>query len=71
MRRRPVESSVVRALGYDPEERILEVEFHNDRVYRYFVVPHGVYRQLLAAPSLGRYFNENVRDRYPVREVDR
>jgi hypothetical protein len=71
MRRLPVKSSVVRSVGYDRAERILEIEFHNDRVYRYFVVPHGVYQDLLAAPSLGRYFNDNVRDRYPVREIDR
>ena len=69
MRRRPVESSVVRAVGYDPAERTLEVEFHTDRVYRYFVVPQRVYDALLTAPSVGRYFNENVRDRYPVREI--
>ncbi|HET9143413.1 KTSC domain-containing protein [Actinophytocola sp.] len=71
MRRRPVDSSVVRAVGYDRDEQILEVEFHNDRIYRYFVVPHKVYQELLAAPSFGRYFNEKVRDRYPVRQVDR
>ena len=71
MRRRPVESSVVRSVGYDRDEQVLEVEFHTDRTYRYFVVPHRVYEELLAAPSFGRYFNENVRDRYPVREVGR
>jgi hypothetical protein len=71
MRRQPVESSVVRSVGYDQAERIMEIEFHNDRVYRYFVVPQSVYQQLLAAPSFGRYFNENVRDRYPSREIGR
>jgi hypothetical protein len=71
MRRQPVESAVVRSVGYDQAERILEIEFHNDRVYRYFVVPHSVYQELLTAPSFGRYLNENVRDRYPVREIDR
>jgi len=49
----------------------MEIEFHNDRVYRYLVVPQSVYQQLLAAPSFGRYFNENVRDRYPSREIGR
>jgi hypothetical protein len=69
MRREPVESSVVRSLGYDRDKRVLEIEFHNDRVYQYFVVPHSIYQQLRAAPSFGRYFNEHVRDRYPVRQV--
>ncbi|HEV2782493.1 MAG TPA: KTSC domain-containing protein [Actinophytocola sp.] len=69
MRREPVESSVVRSVGYDRSNQVLEIEFHNDRVYRYFVVPHAVYRELREAPSFGRYFNEKVRDRYPARQV--
>lgn len=70
MRRERVDSSVVRAVGYDGEKRVLEVEFHNDRVYQYYVVPRGVYQEMRAAESLGRFFNERVRDRYPVRRVD-
>ena len=69
MRRSPVESSVVRSVGYDRDDQVLEIEFHTDRVYRYFVVPHGVYRELVEASSVGRYFNERIRDRYPTREV--
>jgi KTSC domain len=69
MRRERVESSVVRSVGYDREKRVLEVEFHNERVYQYFVVPQSVYRELRDAASFGRYFNEHVRDRYPVRQV--
>jgi hypothetical protein len=70
MRRERVRSSVVRAVGYDGEKRVLEIEFHNDRVYRYYVVPRAVYQELPAAESVGRYFNERVRDRYPARRVD-
>ena len=29
---------------YDPARLLLEVEFHNERVYRYREVGHGVYR---------------------------
>lgn len=69
MRREPVESSVVRSVGYDRTKRLLEIEFHNDRVYQYFVVPNSIYQRLREAPSFGRFFNEHVRDRYPAREV--
>jgi hypothetical protein len=55
----------MKSIGYDRTSQVLEVEFHNDRLYRYFVVPHSVYRELLQASSLGRFFNERIRDRYP------
>jgi hypothetical protein len=61
----PVESSSLAAVGFDGAVNELYVSFRNGTVYRYFQVPGSVYRALLAAPSLGRYFNETVRDRYP------
>ncbi|PRX49196.1 KTSC domain-containing protein [Prauserella shujinwangii] len=65
MIREPVDSSVLRSVGHDPAHRVLEVEFRNDRVYRYLGVEHAVYTELMAAASKGRYFNRFVRDRYP------
>ena len=70
MRRERVSSSVLVSVGYDQGKGVLEVEFAGGRVYRYFVVPAAVYRQLMEAESLGRHFNEFVRDKYPVREVE-
>jgi hypothetical protein len=61
----PVESSSLAAVGFDGSVNELYVSFRNGTVYRYFQVPGSVHRALLAAPSLGRYFNETVRDRYP------
>jgi hypothetical protein len=71
VRRRPVESSVIRSVGYEPETSVLEIEFNSDKVYRYFAVPRTVYQGLLDAPSAGAYFNEVVRDRYPDERVTR
>lgn len=65
MKRQPVKSSVMKSIGYDRASRVLEIEFHNDRLYRYFVVPHSVYRELMDAASQGKFFNERIRDRYP------
>jgi len=71
MRLRPVESSVIRAVGYERDTATLEIEFHSDNVYRYFAVPHGVYEGLINAESVGAYFNQRVRDRYPEERVRR
>jgi KTSC domain len=69
MRRRPVHSSSLRSLGYDPRSRILEIEFHNTGVYRYYDVPETVLKEMLAQESLGGYFNTQIRDIYSCRRV--
>lgn len=69
MKRVPVESKVLRSVGYDADQRILEIEFLSDEVYRYFVVPRSVHAALMESESPGRYFNQTIRDRYPTRQV--
>ncbi|MHB8898071.1 MAG: KTSC domain-containing protein [Thermoguttaceae bacterium] len=58
-----VHSSALRSVGYDQEQRVLEVEFTNGAVYQYFDVPAEIYRGLMAAESHGRYFHQHVRDK--------
>ncbi|WP_460631603.1 KTSC domain-containing protein [Leifsonia lichenia] len=71
MKRRPLTSSVLASGGYDREARILELEFVSGDVYRYWIVPERVWRGLWEAESAGRYFAEEIRDRYPVEKVGR
>lgn len=71
MRRKPVESTVIRSVGYERDTATLEIEFNSDTVYRYFAVPHSIYEELVVAPSVGAFFNERVRDRYPEERVRR
>jgi hypothetical protein len=61
IRRSPVSSSVLRSVGYDEGEEILEIELTNGAVYRYFDLPAKVYQGLMAAESHGRYFLRHVR----------
>lgn len=69
MDRTPVRSSNIRSLGYDARTRILEVEFHSGGVYQYFSVPEAVYQSFMRATSKGSYFHDNIKDRYPDRQV--
>lgn len=57
----PVDSSNVRAIGYDDATSTLQVEFLNGSLYQYFDVPRHVFDGLLAADSVGRYLNEYVK----------
>lgn len=67
MRRLPVRSSVLAAVGYDPATAELEIEFASGDVYRYYAVPARVHRELVEAESPGAYFNRAINDRYPTR----
>ncbi|EWC39683.1 KTSC domain-containing protein [Pseudomonas stutzeri] len=58
MKRVAVNSSSLRALGYDPGRQVLEVEFSSGALYRYEQVPAAAVQALLEADSLGRHFNQ-------------
>ncbi|WP_245783208.1 KTSC domain-containing protein [Amycolatopsis sacchari] len=60
----PVSSSVIKTVGYDPARRILDVEFHNEHVYRYDDVDNATFAEFMAAESKGRYFNEHIQHGY-------
>jgi hypothetical protein len=64
-----VESSAVRAIGYDAATRALYVEFHDGDTYVYAGVPPREHRALLDADSIGAYFNTRIRPAYECRQV--
>lgn len=59
-------SSVIRNFDYDPGSRRLAIRFVGGRRYHYDDVPGDVVDAMRRSPSWGRYFNEMIRDRYPV-----
>ena len=71
MERQPVESSLIRSVGYDLPSSILEIELvEPNRIYEFFDVPFSVYTELMDAESKGQYFNEFIRDMYAYQEVE-
>ena len=70
MYRRPVDSSLIRSVGYDLPSSVLEIEFVDSRsVYAYYDVPLSAYEEFLAADSLGIYFNDFIKDLYACQQV--
>jgi hypothetical protein len=70
MQRTPLRSRALVSAGYDAEARVLELEFHNGRVYRYREVPPGVFEFLLRTPSKGSFVNRMIDGRYAYEEVN-
>ena len=62
--RAPVQSSAIAAAGYSKRLHLLEIEFVNGAIYRYLDVPPDAYRDLLAAKSKARFYDQNIRVKY-------
>lgn len=69
MKREPVTSAVVAAIGYDPVYQWLEVELRAGAVYLYRGVPARIHHAFMAALSKGSFYNRYVRDDYPFVRV--
>jgi hypothetical protein len=69
MERKRVNSSKIRAAGYDPESQTLELEFSDGRVVAYRGVSGEVHRQFMAAPSATSFFEDKVDEHYPSSRV--
>jgi hypothetical protein len=57
-------SSVIRHVDYDDKTRRLDILFVTGRRYSYHGVPARIVAALRAAPSMGRFFNAKIRDRF-------
>lgn len=61
MKRIPVQSSHIVAIGHDPKSNTMEVEFRNGSVYRYGSIDVYKHSQLIGADSIGKHFRENIK----------
>lgn len=64
-----VDSSMIRQVGYRPETREMVVRFNTGRKYAYQDVPRSAYERLLEAESVGKHFNDKMRDRYDHEKI--
>jgi len=69
MDREAVLSSNLASVGYDPASETLEVEFNNGRVYEYYNVPQFMHERLMEAPSIGIFFNAEIKKAYSCNQV--
>ena len=69
MLRQRVSSSNIVSVGYDEDQRILEIVFVGGRVYHYLEVPPERVLSLLRAESKGRYLNSEIKPHFRYRAV--
>ena len=56
-----VSSTLLASVIYDASKSILQLEFCDGAIYRYFAVPAAIHNGLLATDSKGSYFNSQIR----------
>lgn len=63
MNRIPVTSSNVKSVGYDPSNKVLEVEFKNGGIFHYHEITPTQHKELMSASSIGSYLHKNIKSR--------
>lgn len=58
------QSAVIESIDYDRDQQILRVVFNNGTIYKYHQVPESVYQEFKTAPSIGQYFNTEIKDKF-------
>ena len=64
-----VDSSTIKSINYDYDSKILLIEFNGNAKYEYKDVPEGVYLRFKYSDSLGKHFNENIKDNYSFSKI--
>jgi lysyl-tRNA synthetase class 2 len=64
-----VESITLATVAYDADRELLQIEFRDRTIYRYFNVPGDVHESLLRAPSKGSYFNRIIRGQFTYARI--
>ena len=69
MERKRVNASNIRSAGYDPRNRVLEIEFSSGAIYQYSGVSEEIHRRLMNSPSPGSYFRDQIEESFTARRL--
>jgi hypothetical protein len=69
MEMKRVSAGKLRAIGYDPGSRTLQVEFDDGKVLQYGGVPNETFRRLSASGSMWSYFRDNIEENFSEKRI--
>lgn len=67
MNRIKVKSSNIHSIGL--ENKILEIKFHNNTIYRFSNVPEKIFINFLESKSKGKFFHKFIKKIYSERRI--
>lgn len=69
MEMKPIHSGKLRAIGYDPRQRTLRVEFDDGSAIDYSGVGAELWRRLSGSSSPWSYFRDNIEEEFTGRRA--
>ncbi len=69
MERKSVNSGTIRSVGYEPGSQTLEIEFTSGSIYQYSRVSPEIHRKLMAAPTIGSFFKNNIEEEFTAKRI--
>jgi hypothetical protein len=60
----PMRSTAIASLAFDDEKKWLDVTFNKGGTYRIENFPDDLLEQWMAAPSIGGFWNTNIKGRF-------
>lgn len=65
-----VDSSNIQSAGYDPDLKILQIRFNGGGLFEYEDVPKKVFKKMIDAESVGKFFHTKIKPRYNFSRVE-
>lgn len=69
MEMKRLNSGKLRAIGYQPRDRRLRVEFDNGQLIDYTGVGEEIWRRLSSSGAAWSYFRDNIEEEFPGQAV--
>lgn len=69
MEMKPIHSGKLRAVGYDPRSRILQVQFDEGSLWQYSGVSEEAWRRLSNSGAAWSYFRDNIEEEFTGKRV--
>jgi hypothetical protein len=66
----PVDSSNLRLVGHLEQAEVLDIEFRDGGLYRYYGFPTSLHEEFLKAPSRGKFFHQRIKGKYPFKKLN-
>jgi len=69
MERKRVSASNIRAVGYDADKQLLEIEFSSGSIVQYSGVSPEVHRRFMSSPSPVSFYQDQIDENFPSKRV--
>ena len=66
---KPLDSSVIKMVGWDSEDNTLIVQFKSDTVWAYYNISQEIYETFITSESMGNFFNKNIRNFFDSHKI--